>query len=729
MRTMLVRSMVLSLGALLGGLASSAGAADAADAAGTGVPSGGAKALSDPYLWLEDVEGERALAWARERNERSLGELRADPRFPRFEADARAILEAQDRIPDPVLMGGRVYNFWQDATNVRGLLRRADWASWESGEPRWETVLDVDALSAKDGKRWVTGMPRCLPPEYRRCLVTLSDGGKDAALVREFDVETREFVAGGVTLPEAKSQESWLDADTLAVATDWGPGTMTESGYPFVMKLWRRGQPLSAATEVFRGTPRDVGIFPVSLRDRDGTRVLVMARLETFFESTQHVLVGERTVQLPVPRRASVQGLWKGQLVVSLEEPWRVPAAQVAVASGAAEVEFPKGAVVSFALRELLDGGRLRVHEVYRPGPRESFQSFGGAKSSAFLLASDNVVTRAHRYDFADGRWTRLGTLALPEGAQVTAGDAEVDDDRAFFYAEGFLVPRSLWLADAATGAVKPVDEMPPRFDASKHVVEQFEATSKDGTKVPYFVVRPKDLEYDGAAPTLLYAYGGFQVPMPPAYSGTLGKLWLESGGVYVLANIRGGGEFGPAWHQAGLKTKRQVIYDDFVAVAEDLVARKITTPRRLGIMGGSNGGLLMGVMLTQRPDLWNAVVVQVPLLDMLRYHLLLAGASWVDEYGSPDVPEERAFLERISPYHNLRAGVRYPPPFFVTSTKDDRVHPAHARKTAARLEELGQPYYYYENMDGGHAAASDQRERAKRIALEFTYLSRRLKD
>ena len=731
MREQLLRSLMLSAGVLLGGTAILATTTMAGAAAGAGIPTGGATTVTtDPYQWLEEVEGERALEWARARNERSLAELRSDPRFARYEADARRILEAQDRIPDPVLMGGRVYNFWQDAANVRGLLRRADWASWESGEPRWETVLDVDALSAKDGKRWVTDMPRCLPPEYRRCLVTLSDGGKDAAFVREFDVETKEFVAGGFTLPEAKSQERWLDADTLAVATDWGPGTMTASGYPFVLKLWRRGQPLSAATEVFRGAPRDVGIFPTSLRDRDGTRVLVISRLETFFESTQHVLVGERTVQLPLPRRATVQALWKGQLVVSLEEPWRVPAAQAAVApSGAGEVEFAKGAVVSFALRDFVDGGRLRVHEVYRPGPRESFQSFGAAKSSAFLLASENVVTRAHRYDFAGGRWTRLGTLALPEGAQVTAGDAEVDDDRAFFYAEGFLVPRSLWLADAATGAVQRVAEMPPRFDASTHVVEQFEATSKDGTKVPYFVVRPKDLKHDGTAPTLLYAYGGFQIPMTPGYSGTLGKLWLESGGVYVLANIRGGGEFGPAWHQAGLKTSRQVVYDDFVAVAEDLVARRITTPRRLGIMGGSNGGLLMGVMLTQRPDLWNALVVQVPLLDMLRYHLLLAGASWVDEYGSPDVPEERAFLERTSPYHNLRKGVAYPPPFFVTSTKDDRVHPAHARKMAARLEELGQPYYYYENMDGGHAAASDQRERAKRIALEFTYLSKRLKD
>lgn len=695
----------------IAGMLAAAGLAAAAAAA--------EQPMSDPHRWLEEVEGARALAWVREQNERSLAELTADARFARFESEARRILEARDRIADPVLLAGRVYNFWQDERHVRGLLRRSDWASYAAGTPRWETVLDIDALSRADGVVWVTGMPDCLPPQYRRCLVSLSDGGKDAAYVREFDLETKRFVEDGFRLPEAKSSVAWQGADQLLVATDWGPGTLTESGYPFVVKAWRRGTPLAQATELLRGAVRDVGTFPLAFRDRGGPATLVIVRAETFFESTWHVLDGGRLVQLPLPRRATALGIWKGELVASLEEEWRLPGG----------TSFARGSLVSLTLAPFLANGRIDARPLYVPGARESFQQFAATPSSVLVIAAENVVTRAHRYDLRDGAWVRLGALDLPPGSHVTLGNITGDDDRAFVYSEGFLTPRALWLSDGASGAVRVLAEMPARFDAARHLVEQFEATSKDGTKVPYFVVRPKRLPLDGSAPTLLHGYGGFHVSMNPAYSGTLGKLWLEDGGVYALANIRGGGEFGPAWHQAGLRTRRQVIYDDFIAVAENLVARRITSPRRLGIMGGSNGGLLMGVMLTQRPELWKAAVVQVPLLDMLRYHLLLAGASWVDEYGSPDVPEERAFLERISPYRNLRAGAKYPVPFFVTSTKDDRVHPGHARKMAARMQELGLPFYYYEKIEGGHAAAADQRERARRIALEFTYLSRQLKD
>jgi len=674
-------------------------------------------AENDPYLWLEEVDGERALAWARAQNERSLAELRSDPRFARFEADARRILEARDRIADPVLFAGTVYNFWQDDKQIRGLLRRSDWASYAAGTPKWEPVLDVDALSAQDGKTWVTGLPDCLAPDYRRCLVTLSNGGKDAAIVREFDTASRQFVDGGFTLPEAKHSLEWFDRDTLLIGTDWGPGSLTASGYPYIIKRWRRGEPLAAAREIFRGTTEDVGVSPARFRDRDGNVAIVLVRNETFFESSFQLVDGERLVPLPLPRRSQIEGFWSGELVVSLQQDW----------TRGAET-FPSGSVVSFSLERFLRTGTLDVKAVYRPGPREAFESFRGSRSVAYVLAAENVTARAYRYGFERGRWQRIDALDLPRRSQVTLGHVTPDDDRAFVYAEGFTTPRSLYVVEA-TGAPKRLAETPAKFDASGLVVDQQEATSKDGTKIPYFIVRRESLKLDGTAPTLLYGYGGFQISMTPSYSGTLGKLWLESGGVYVLANIRGGGEFGPAWHQAGLKTRRQLIFDDFTAVAEDLIARKVTSPRRLGIMGGSNGGLLMGVALTQRPDLWNAAVIQVPLLDMLRYDRMLAGASWVDEYGSPGVPEERAFLLKISPYANLREGTKYPPPFFVTSTKDDRVHPGHARKMAARMAEMGLPFYYYENIDGGHAAASDQRERAKRIALEFTYLTRRLKD
>jgi len=673
--------------------------------------------MTDPHLWLEEVEGERALAWARKQNERTLAELQADPRFERFQADARRVLESRDRIADPVLMAGTVYNFWQDDQHVRGLLRRSDWASYRSGAPKWETVLDIDALSAHDGKPWVTGLPDCLGPEYRRCLVTLSNGGKDAAIVREFDLHDRQFVAGGFALPEAKHRIVWETGDSLIIGTDWGEGSLTESGYPFIIKRWRRGEPLAAATEVFRGSPRDVGMFPARFRDRDGGVALVLVRAETFFESTFQLVDGDRLVPLPLPRRSEVVALWSGELVVALQEDWKVGATL-----------FHSGSLVSFSLAPFVQSGTLHARLVYQPGPRESFQEFRGSRSLAYLLTAENVATRAYRYTFNDGQWHRLEALELPQRSQAKFGHVPADDDRAFVYSEGFVTPLSLFLAEPGKSLQKLAD-LPSRFDASRLVVDQHAARSKDGTKVPYFVVRPKNLKLDGTAPTLLYGYGGFQISMTPAYSGTLGKLWLENGGVYVLANIRGGGEFGPAWHQAGLKTNRQLIYDDFIAVAEDLIERRITSPRRLGIMGGSNGGLLMGVALTQRPDLWNAVVIQVPLLDMLRYDQMLAGASWVDEFGSPNVPAERAFLEKISPYHNLKTAVVYPPPFFVTSTKDDRVHPGHARKMAAKMADLNLPFYYYENIDGGHAAAADQRERAKRVALEYTYLARRLMD
>ena len=671
---------------------------------------------TDKYIWLEEVEGARALEWVRERNKRTLDELQADPRYTRFESAALQILEARDRIADPVLLGGMVYNFWQDDQHVRGLLRRSDWASYSAGTPQWESFLDVDALAAHDGVKWVTGMPDCLGPEYRHCLVTLSVGGKDASIVREFDLAEKRFIDSGFSLPEAKHTVAWLDAERLIVATDWGSGTLTESGYPFVVKRWRRGEPLAAATEIFRGTPKDVGAYPIRLTDRDGTALVVIVRAETFFESTFQLLAGDRLVPAPLPRRSSVEGLWSGDLVVSLQQDWEIGGRR-----------FTSGSLVSFPVADFLRTGKTDVRLVYEPGPRAAFRSFHGSHSVAYVVAAENVVSRVLRYVLEDGLWRQSGSVPIPADTQVTAGNVMPDDDRAFFYSEGFTTPRSLY----ATGdsSLRKLRESPARFDAKELVVEQGTATSKDGTVIPYFLVRPRGRKADGTAPTLLYGYGGFEISMVPSYSGTLGKLWLEDGGIYVLANIRGGGEFGPAWHQAGLKTKRQLIYDDFAAVAEDLIARKITTPRRLGIMGGSNGGLLMGVMLTQRPELWNAVVLQVPLLDMLRYDQLLAGASWVDEFGSPAVPEERAFLERISPYQNLKAGAGYPAAFFVTSSKDDRVHPAHARKMAAKMEELGYRYWYYENIDGGHAAASDQRERAKRVALEFTYLSRQLKD
>jgi prolyl oligopeptidase len=673
----------------------------------------------DPFLWLEDVEGEKPLSWVKAQNERSLKLLQADARYVDLEAKALAILEAKDRIPAPSFRAGKVSNFWQDQANVRGLLRRTTLESYLTDTPAWETVLDIDALTRAESANWVFKGSNCLPPAETLCLVSLSNGGKDAVELREFDATAKSFVAGGFRLADGKQNADWFDADTLYVARDWGPGTMTESGYPFVVKKWKRGTPIEQAVEVYRGNQTDVSAGAIVLRDKSGTVQAVMfSRSPSFFETETFIETPTGARKLPFPLKSTLQGLVQKQLVISIEEDWTW--------EGTA---YAKGSLLSFNLEALkADPAFARPTLVFAPGAREAIEQVSSTRNRLLVSVYENVKGALYAFNFNGKKWERK-KLALPANASISVVSARDEDDKVFVTVTGFLEPDALYHGDVLKNAFDRVKSLPPRFDGSDMTVAQHEATSPDGTRVPYFIMHRKGLKLDGTNPTLLYAYGGFQVSMTPAYSGTMGKLWLERGGVYVLANIRGGGEFGPAWHQAGLKTSRQVIYDDFVAVANDLVARKVTTPRRLGIMGGSNGGLLMGVQLTQRPDLWNAVLIQVPLLDMLRYHKLLAGASWVGEYGDPDDATEGAFLRKISPYHNLKAGTTYPEPFFVTSSKDDRVHPGHARKMAARMEAMGLPFLYYENIDGGHAAAANQRERAKRVALEYTYLTRKLMD
>lgn len=676
----------------------------------------------DSHLWLEEVEGADALAWVTAQNDRTLAALQADPHYASNEAAALEVLNSSERIPYGTVRGGLVYNFWQDATNVRGLWRRTTLASYATETPDWETILDFDKLAADEGANWVYKGANCFRPSpgaKYRCLVSLSDGGKDAVVNREFDLETKTFIEGGFVTPEAKQGVAWAGADTLLIATDWGDGTLTESGYPFIVKRWQRGTPLDSAEEVLRGKPTDVGVWPMAMKLEDG-RILQGAVLaETFFTSKYFWFPdGEAgAVEWPLPPKVTPKGLYKGQYLFSLEQDW-APEGQG---------EFKAGDLVSFPLEDFLQTRALpKLSIAFRPSETQAVEGVAVAKGAALLSIIDNVVGKLLRLEPSADGWT-AAPVTLPGTGAVSIAFADDEETAVFLNYVDFLTPDSLLSYDIAIGAVSPLKSLKPKYDASGLKVEQFFAVSKDGTKVPYFIVHRADIALDGTTPTLLYGYGGFQVSYGPAYSPVTGRLWLEQGGAYVLSNIRGGGEFGPNWHQAGLKQNRQRIYDDFIAIGEDLIARGITSPELLGIMGGSNGGLLMGVMLNQRPDLWNAVVVQVPLLDMLRYHLLLAGASWVDEYGSPDVPEERAFLETISPYHNFNAAKPYPVPFFVTSTKDDRVHPGHARKMAKRFEEAGLPFWYFENMDGGHAAAADQTARAKRSALEYTYLRQQL--
>jgi len=681
-------------------------------------------AAEDPYLWLEDVEGDAALSWVRGQNERSLAELQADPNYAAYEKAAVEALTSAERIPYGTIREGMVYNFWQDDTHVRGLWRRTSLESYATDAPEWEIVLDFDQLAETEGKNWVYKGADCFRPKGSdagyKCMVSLSNGGKDAVIRREFDLSTKQFVEDGFVTPEAKQGGAWASPDTLLIATDWGEGTLTASGYPFIVKRWERGAPLESAEELIRGEAKDVGVWPMALELEDGRILQGAAQADTFFTTRYWWFPEGETdpVRWPIPPKSSPEGVYQGQLLVSLQEDW-APAGQA--------VSFKSGDLVAFNIDAFMETRELPpVSLVFHPSETQALEGVSIAKGALLLGVSDTAVGKVMRAEAGEAGWT-LETVALPGTGQANIAFASDEEETVFINYEDFLTPDSLLSYNAATGDVTTLKSLPPKFDATGLKVTQHFATSKDGTRVPYFLVSKADLPLDGTTPTLLYGYGGFQVSLNPSYSPVTGRLWLEKGGAYVLANIRGGGEFGPEWHQAGLKQKRQRIYDDFISVGEDLVARGVTSPKHLGIMGGSNGGLLMGVMLNQRPDLWNAVVVQVPLLDMMRYHLLLAGASWVDEYGSPDVPEEREFLETISPYQNFDATRDYPVPFFVTSTKDDRVHPGHARKMAAKFEAAGLPFYYYENIDGGHSAAANQKERAKRSALEFTYLTRQL--
>jgi prolyl oligopeptidase len=675
---------------------------------------------ADPHQWLEEVRGEKALGWAKAESEKTLKAFQSDRRFQGLYNRALEVLQAKDRIPYVQMRPDGLHNFWQDETNVRGLLRRTSLASYRTAEPVWETILDVDALAGAEGKSWVYQGMQCLPPAMDRCLVSLSDGGRDANVIREFDISERRFVEGGFSFPEGKQDADWENQDSVIIGRDWGPGTMTESGYPIVAKRLRRGQGLDQAVEIFRGQPSDVGAGAFVLRDAAGrAHGLIGYRYVGSHEVRYTLLRPQGNVQLNLPERANLTGIVDGRLLVQLSEAWQAPGGS----------RFATDSLISYDLEEWKrDPLKARPSLVFAPGPRQTLSGIATTEGKLLVNLLDNVRGRAFVYDYAGGKW-RSSEIALPRNATIGIATASDTDDQAMFTVTDYLTPSTLWFYDAATGKLETVKTTPPRFDASGHVVDQLEATSRDGTKIPYFLIRPKAMKADGSTPTLLTGYGGFQSSQVPSYSGTMGRLWLEAGNAYVVANLRGGGEFGPKWHQDAQGANKQRTWDDYIAVAEDLIRRKITSPRRLGVIGGSQGGLLVGTAITQRPELFNAAIVQVPLFDMLRYHLIGAGASWISEYGDPRKPEQRAWLEGYSPYQKLARGVKYPMPFIHSSTADDRVTPVHGRKAAARLAELGQPYYYYENMEGGHAAAANLPETARRLAMEYIYATERLVD
>ncbi len=674
---------------------------------------------ADPYLWLEELDSPRVQAWVAAENAKTLAVLERDPRFADNLTQAVELGNAPDRLPPPALMGeGVVGNFWQEAGHRKGIFRETTVADYELAQPHWRTVLDLDALAQAEGRNWVWEGMDCDPATRTRCLVKLSEGGEDAATVREFDRTTGQFVPGGFVLERGKQYTSWVDGDTLLVSRAWQPGETTVSGYPYVVKLWTRGQPLDQAVEVARGDRLDALATAGSLLDNGaGRRLSLVARRPSFHEVQFSLLGGAQPVRLALPPKADLEGMVGNQVMVSLQQDWTVD-----------KTVFRTGSLVSLDADEMMrDPLRLRPTVVYAPGPQEALQAVMTTRDRVIVTSLYDVNGRASVYTRRpDGIWS--GELvALPDKATVNALTSDDRGDIAYLSVSSMVTPSTLYHLNAADGRVDPIKSAPARFDSSRFVVEQIKATSPDGTKVPYFIVHAADIRYDGSTPTILYAYGGFASSSTPGYDGLRGKLWLQRGGAFVIANIRGGGEFGPAWHEAALKTKRQKAFDDFTAVARNLISRNITSPRHLGIQGGSNGGLLMGVEFTQHPELWNAVDMQIPLLDMVRYEQIAAGASWVGEYGSMDNPDERAFLESISPYGQVKRGVKYPQPLIWTTAKDDRVGPQHARKFAARLSEFGSPYLFYEATQGGHGSGTDVDEKARTAALEYTYFQRQL--
>jgi len=671
----------------------------------------------DPYLWLEDVTGDAALDWVRARNADTLGRLARGERFESLRAEILDALDSSDRIPYVRRRGDYLYNFWQDAGHPRGLWRRTTLESYRGPAPEWDVLLDVDALGAAEAVNWVWAGASLLRPTFDRALIELSRGGADAAVVREFDLTTREFLEGGFRLPEAKSEVDWIDRDRVYVGTDFGSGTLTKSGYPRVAKEWRRGTSLDEATTVFEGAESDVYAFATH-DSTPGYERDLFVRAPDFFTSEEFIRVPDGApvgIDVPEDARTDVHRQW---LFVNPRSAWSV-----------GDATHAAGSLLVAPLQSFLAGCRTFV-VLFSPDAHSSLDAWAWTRHHLVLNVLVDVTNRLELRtppaDGDDGPWAAAPLTAAGELATVSVADTDPDHtDEYFTDSSGFLQPSTLRRGVIGDGEAEIVKQAPVLFDDTGLTTRQFFATSDDGTAIPYFVVGDPDAP---AGPTMMTGYGGFEVAYTPAYSGAIGRGWLARGGTFIVANIRGGGEYGPEWHTTAIRENRPRAYEDFAAVARDAVTRGITTPAQLGITGGSNGGLLMGVMLTRYPDLFGAIVCEVPLLDMQRYHLLLAGASWMAEYGNPDVPSDWAFLGRYSPYQNVGTGP-WPPVLFTTSTRDDRVHPGHARKMAAKLRGLGHHVEYYENIEGGHGGAADNGQRAFSRALAMEFLWQRLAD
>jgi prolyl oligopeptidase len=664
----------------------------------------------DPYLWLEEVEGEAALEWSSKLSDATKAELGAEPGFEALGARLLAMYDSKDKIPFAGKRGQFVYNFWQDEHHEQGIWRRTTLSDFRSKNPVWETVLDVDRLSEQDGTKWVWHGASFLEPGFERCLVSLSRGGSDASVVREFDLTTREFVVNGFSLPEAKGGASYRDLDTLYVATDFGPGSLTRSGYPRIVKEWRRGEPLESARTVFEGEAGDISVGAGVSRDRGIVREFV-SRAKGFYEHVMFLRRGDALVPIPKPDDANLSTFGEFALL-ELRSDWTT-----------GDCTYRRGSLLVTRFDELFEPVP-RFEVLFSPNERSALSGVASTHSRLLINFLENVRAKMVEW-YWDGTTWQSRPIADPPIGEIFASGVDPDgSDEYFAIITSPTTPTTLSIGSAGHDELENLYALPEFFESKGVEVSQKEAISRDGERVPYFLIGRPSAE---PVPTLLYGYGGFEASITPGYSPQVGAAWLERGYAFVLSNIRGGGEFGPRWHQAALRGNRQRAYDDFIAVAEHLTSTDVTRPSMLGISGASNGGLLVAVALTQRPDLFGAVVCKVPITDMRRYHRLLAGASWMDEYGNPDEPEDWAFLSQYSPYHRLRAGPAYPPTLVMTSTRDDRVHPGHARKLVARLQELGAPVFYYENTEGGHGGSANHEQAALMDTMTYTFLAKRL--
>lgn len=671
---------------------------------------------ADENIWLEEVQGEKPLAWVKERNSETFKAIMSRPSYKKNEAEIKKILLAKDRIPAITQRGQYFYNFWQDDKHVRGLWRRTTLEEYKKKSPKWETVLDLDALAKKEKENWVYKRASCLPPEFKHCMIVLSRGGKDNSVAREFNTEKKAFVKDGFVTPEARNELAWIDANTLMIGTNYGPDTLSKSGYPLMQKIWKRGQPLTEAKLIYQAPASSMAVGVGTWITPAGSKTII-SNMPSFFEEEDFELTADQTLKkIEKPLDAVVVAWLGGRFIITLRSDWEVRGQT-----------YKAGSVVSLPSFE---NGQPKL--VFAPNEKQSVLSVEQTKDALIISYLDTVQGKIARANLQGDEW-KFETLPFPDKGDLSLSSVDNFGDLILVGFENFLTPSSLLAAnvglDKKAESIKPevLKQLPARFDASNLTVEQNWAISRDGTQVPYFMIHRKDMRLEGKNPTLIYGYGGFEVSENPYYPSVTGKVWLEKGGVYVIANIRGGGEFGPQWHKAALKENRQKAFDDFISVAEDLVKRKVSNPSKMAISGGSNGGLLVGSVFVQRPDLYRAVICKVPLLDMVRYNKLLAGSSWEGEYGKPEDPEMLNAIMKYSPYQNLKADVKYPEVFFITSTMDDRVHPGHARKMVARMKAQNHPFLYFENTEGGHSAAANLQQRVKSYSLEYTFLQDRL--